>query len=192
MLLGTLGASSFGNLLTGKWIYWAGKGKGINRRGEGIVRAGYGNKMDFLPPHPLTNFEIQKYDQNESRFNGVYSRDNLPKIKDGTYVINLDGYSDIGTHWVALWVDNSNVTYFDSFWVEHIPKGIKTFVNRKNMKTNIFRIQAYNSIMCEYFCIGFIDFIFAGKTLTEYTNLFPQNNFKKNDDIILNYFMSNI
>ena len=76
--------------------------------------------------------------------------------------------------------------------MEHIPKGIKTFVNRKNMKTNIFRIQAYNSIMCEYFCIGFIDFIFAGKTLTEYTNLFPQNNFKKNDDIILNYFMSNI
>ena len=57
-----------------------------------------------MPPHPLTNFEIQKYYQYEPRFNGVYSRDNLPKIKDGTYIINLDEYSDIGTHWVALWV----------------------------------------------------------------------------------------
>ena len=68
-----------------------------------------------MPPHPLTNFEIQKYYQNEPRFNGVYSRDNLPKIKDGAYVINLDEYSDIGIHWVALYVHN-NVTYFDYFW----------------------------------------------------------------------------
>ena len=67
----------------------------------------------LIPPHPLTNFEIQIYYQNESRFNGVYSRDNLPKIKDGTYIINLDEYSDIGTHWVALWINsNNNVTYF--------------------------------------------------------------------------------
>ena len=66
-----------------------------------------------MPPNPLTNFEIQKYYQNESRFNGVYSRDNLPKIKDGAYVINLDEYSDIGTHWVALYVRNNDVAYFD-------------------------------------------------------------------------------
>ena len=65
-------------------------------------------------PHPLTNFEIQKYYQDEPRFNGVYSRDNLPKIKDGAYVINLDEYSDIGMHWVALYVHNNDVTYFDS------------------------------------------------------------------------------
>ena len=83
-----------------------------------------------MPPHPLTNFEIQKYYQNESRFNGVYSRDNLTKIKDGAYRINLDEYSDIGTHWVALYVNNNDVTYFDSFGVEHIPKEIKTFINR--------------------------------------------------------------
>ena len=77
-----------------------------------------------MPPHPLTNFEIQKYYQNESKFNGVFSRDNLPnKKKDGAYVINIDEYSDIGTHWIALWVNN-NVTYFDSFGVEHIPKEI--------------------------------------------------------------------
>ena len=125
-----------------------------------------------MPLHPLTNFEIQKFYQNEPRFNGVYSRDNLPKIKDGAYVINLDEYSHIGTHWLALYVRNNNITYFDSFGVEHIPKEIKAFIKNKNIKTNIFRIQAYDSIMCGYFCIGFINFMLAGKTLTEYTNLF--------------------
>ena len=97
-----------------------------------------------MPPYLLTNFEIQKYYQNETRFNGVYCRDNLPKIKDGAYVINLDEYSDIGTHWVALWVNNNDVTYFDSFVVEHIPKEIKAFINRssqnKNITRNIFTI----------------------------------------------------
>ena len=77
-----------------------------------------------MPPHPLTNFEIQKYYKNEPRFNGVYSRDNLPKIKDGADVISLDEYSDIGTHWVALYVHNDDVTYFDSFGLEHIRKVI--------------------------------------------------------------------
>ena len=89
-------------------------------------------------------------------------------------------------------MQNNNVIYFDSFGVEHIPKDIKAFINNKSIKTNIFRIQAYESIMCGHFCIGFIDFMLAGKTLTEYTNLFSPNNFKKNDSIILNYFMSNI
>ena len=145
-----------------------------------------------MPPHPSTNFEIQKYYQNEPTFNGVYSRDNLTKIKDGADVINLDKYSDIGTRWVALYVRNNNVTYFNSFGAEHIPKEIKIFIDNKTIKTNIFRIQAYDSIMCRYFCIGFIDFMLAGKTLTEFTNLFSPNNFKKNDDIILNYFMNNV
>ena len=76
----------------------------------------------LIPPHPLTNFEIQKYYKNEPRFNGVYSRDNLPKIKHGAYIINLDEYSDIGTHWVSFYMQNNNVIYFDSFDVEHIPK----------------------------------------------------------------------
>ena len=110
----------------------------------------------------------------------------------GAYVINLDEYSDIGTHWVSLWVNDKNVTYFDSLGVEHIPKEIKAFINNKNIKTNIFRIQAHESMMCRYFCIGFIDFMLKEKTLTEYTNVFSPNNFKKNDEIILNYFMSNI
>ena len=81
--------------------------------------------------HPLTNFEIQKYCQNEPRFNGVFSRDNLQKMKDGAYIINLDEYSDIGTHWVDLHVNNNNFTYFDSFGVEHIPKESKKFVKNK-------------------------------------------------------------
>ena len=119
-------------------------------------------------------------------------RDTLPKIKDGAYVINLDEYSDIGTHWGFLYVNNNSVTYFDSFGVEHIPKEIKAFIDRSlSITTIIFRIPGYNSIMCGYFCIGFIDFMLAGKTLTEYTNLFSPNNFKKNDDIILKYFMNN-
>ena len=128
----------------------------------------------MIPPHPLTSFEIQKYYKNEPRFNGVNFRNNLPKIKDGAYVINLDGYSDIGTHWVALYVqnNNNNVIYFNSFGVEHISKEIKAFINNKNIKTNIFKVQAYDSIMCGYFCIGLIDFMLVGKTLTEYTNLF--------------------
>ena len=103
MLLETLGVSLLGNLLTGKRIYKAGKGKGINRAGEGVLRAFYGNKMDFyFFTHPLTNFEMQKYYHNQTKFNGVYSRDNLPKIKDGVYIINLDKYSDIGTHWLLF------------------------------------------------------------------------------------------
>ena len=69
-----------------------------------------------MPPHPLTSFEIKKYYENEPRFNGVYSRDNLPRIKDGVYAVNLDEYFDIGTDWVASYVQN-NVTYFDSFGV---------------------------------------------------------------------------
>ena len=89
-------------------------------------------------------------------------------------------------------MQNNNITYFDSFGVEDIPKEIITFINNKNIKKNIFRIQTYDLITCVYFCIGFIDFMLKGKTLTEYKNLFSPTNLKKNDDIILNYFMSNI
>ena len=143
-----------------------------------------------MPPYPLANFEIQKYYQNDAqrssknktRFNGVDPRDNLPersstKIKNGAYVINFDEYSDIWTHWVALYVQNNDVIYFDSFGVKHITKEIKTFISNKNIKPNIFRIQAYDSIICGYFCIGFTDFMLAGKTLIDFTNLFSPNNF---------------
>ena len=134
--------------------------------------------MGFLmPPHPLTNFEIQKYYQNEPRFNGVFSKDNLPKkVKDGNrgYIINLDEYAD--------------TVYFDSFCVEHVPEEIKKFFQNKNIIAYIFRVQANNSVMCGYFCIGFIDFMLAGKKLTDFTSKFSPYDFKKNDNIILSYF----
>ena len=149
-----------------------------------------------MPPHTLTNFEIQKYYQNDvqltsrnkPKFNVVYSRNNLPKIKDGAYVINLDEYESVGTHWIALYINDNNVTYFNSFRVEHIPKEIKKFIGNKYIIKNIYRIQAYDSIMCGYFCIGFIDFMLKGKSLLDYVNLFSPKDYENNDKIILKYF----
>ena len=141
----------------------------------------------LMTPHPLTNFEIQKYCI--PRFNGVFSRKNLPKkIKGGVYVINLDEYADVGTHWIALFSYRNEIVSFDNFGVEHIPKEIKEFIANKNIKANIFRVQGNDSVMCGYFCIGFIDFILAGEKLTAYNCLFSPHDFKKNDDIILTYF----
>ena len=80
------------------------------------------------------------------------------------------------------------VIYFDSFGVEYIPKEIKKFIGNRNIKANIYRVQANNSVMCGYFCIGFIDFMLAVKTLIEYTALFSPYDFNKNDQIILSYF----
>ena len=93
--------------------------------------------MGFLmPPHPLTNFEIQKYYQNEPRFNGVFSRNNLPeKIKDGAYVINLNEYADVGTHWIALFCYRNEIVYFNNF---DVSKEIKKIVGNKNIKANLF------------------------------------------------------
>ena len=89
-------------------------------------------------PHPLTNFEIQKHNQNEPKFNGAYSRNSLSKTKDGAYIINLDEYESIGTHQIALYVNTKSVTYFlDSFGVEHIPKEIRKFNRNKNIITNV-------------------------------------------------------
>ena len=130
---------------------------------------------------------MQKY-QNEPKFNGVNLRNNLPKIKEGAYIINLDEYKWIGNHWVALYVNAENVTYFDSFGVKLVPKETKKFIGNKNITTNIYRIQAYDWIMCTYFCIGLIDFMLKGKSLLDWTNLFSPNNYEKNDKIILKYF----
>ena len=127
----------------------------------------------MIPPHLLTKFEIQANDQNEVRINGVFSRDTLlSKIKNGAYVINIDEYHDIGTHWVALYMNKKTATYFDSFGVEHIPKEIKKFIGNKNIIANISRIQTYDSVMCKYFCIGFIYFMFNSNSLIDFTNLF--------------------
>ena len=121
MLLGTLGAILLGDLLTKKL-----SGKGTVRAGEIFLRAGEGIKKKALTlPHPLTNFEIQEYYKNEPRFNAVYSRNNLPKIKKGACVITLDHSKYTETHWVVLYAKSNEVVCFDSFGVEYIPKEIK-------------------------------------------------------------------
>ena len=153
-------------------------GEGRYRSGEGMYRSGEGiKKKALMSPHPLSNFEIQNYYKNEPRFNGVYSRDDLSKIKNGACVINLDEYAGIGTHWIALFVKNNDVIYFDSFGVEYVPQEIKTFIGQKDTKANVFRIHDYNSIMCGYFCILFINFMLVGKSLIDFTNLFSPHDF---------------
>ena len=91
-----------------------------------------------------------------------------------------------------MYINNKTATCFDSFGVEHIPKEIKKFVGNKNIIANIFRVQAYDSVMCGYFCTGFIDFMFNGNSLIGFTNLFSPNDFKKNNDIILDYFLNTL
>ena len=165
MLLGTVGASLLGNLLNsgkgsvasrakGEGIMRAGEGSVASRtKGDGIVRAGEGSgskkKTKFTVTFSsISNIEISEYYKNELRFNGVYSRNNLPnKIKKGAYVINLDEYENTGTHWVSLFVKANKVIYFDSFGIEHIHEEINKFIGNKKIKASIFRIQAYDSIM---------------------------------------------
>ena len=130
---------------------------------------------------PLTNLGIQK-------------RNDLPNITDWTYIINLDEYESIK---IALYVNAENVTYFDSFGVDHNPKKensveikrfIGKFIGNKNIITNIYLIKAYNSTMCRYFCIIFIDFTLKGKSLLCDTNLLSSNDYENNDKKILKYF----
>ena len=109
-------------------------------------------------------------------------------VRASSYVLNLDEYAEVGTHWIALFCRRSEIVYFDSFGVEHVPEEIKKFIGNKNIKANIFRVQANDSVMCGYFCIGFIDFMLAGKKLTDFTSMFSPYDFKKNDNIILSYF----
>ena len=109
------------------------------------------------------------------------------KIKKGAYVINLDEYGKTGTHWIALYVKTNEAIYFDSFGIEYVPKEINKFIGNKEIEASIFRLQAYDSIMCGYYCIEFINYMLKGKTL-DYTNLFSPNDFKKNDQIIKRIF----
>ena len=109
-------------------------------------------------------------------------------IKKGAYIINLDEYENTGTHWITLFVKTNEVIYFDSFGIEHFPKETEHAIGNKEIKASIFRLQAYDSIMCRYYCIEFINYMLNGKTLLDYTNLFSPNDFKKNDQIIKRIF----
>ena len=134
--------------------------------------------------HPLTNFEIE----NEPKFNPVYLRNNLYKIKNSTYVINFDERKSIGTRWVTLHVNDKIVTYFVSLGVEHTSKYIKDLIGIKNIATIIYRTQAFNSILCIYFCNEFISFMLKGKSLLDNSNLFSFSKYEKIDKMILKYF----
>ena len=101
------------------------------------------------------------------------------KIKDGAYIINIDEYAGIVTHWIALFCNRNEIAYFASFGVEHVPKEILKCININNIRANIFRVQTNDSVMRGFFCIGFIDFMLAGKKLTDYTNLLSPRDFLK-------------
>ena len=116
----------------------------------------------------------------------------MPKnIKNRAYVTNLDKYADVGTHWIALFRRKSEIAYFNSFGAEHVPEEIKEFIGNKNIKANIFRIQANNSATPEYFCFEFVDFMLAGKKFTNFTSLFSLYGFEKKGNIILSYLKMN-
>ena len=177
MLLGTLGASLLGTILARKGTGRAGSVRCSlnsstsyeNKKGREIVRACYTNVL-----------------WEWTRFNGVCSRNNLPqKIKDGAYVINLDELTDLGKYWIILFCNKSETVYFDSFVVEHVFEEIKEFVGNKNVIVNIFQVQANNSIMCGYICIGFIGIMLAGQKLIDFMSMFSPCDFKKSDNIIL-------
>ena len=95
-----------------------------------------------MPPRPLQHFEIQKYYQSEAKFNGLFVRNNLPKIKNEVYAINLDEFKSIGTHWIALYANANTILHFDSLEVELVAEEIKQFIGNKNIITNIYRIHA--------------------------------------------------
>ena len=103
-------------------------------------------------------------------------------------MINLDEYADLGTYWIAFFSNRNEISYFNSFGVEHVPEEIKEFVENKNIIANIFRVRANNSVICGYFYNGFIYFMFAGKKLSDFTSMFSPYGFERNDSIILSYF----
>ena len=137
MLLGTLGA----NLLVNN----------VSRQRSNQSRQ-WGNQSwtgFFMPPHPLTYFEMRNYYQNEFKFKILYLQNSLPNtMKNGAYVIDFDEHKSIGTHWIALYANGNSVRYFDRFDVEHIPKEIKSFIDNSNIIKSIFKIQDYDSAMC--------------------------------------------
>ena len=157
----------------------------MHRTGQGLKK--------LIPFHPLTNFEIMDYFKNVKGFDGVFQEIIYQSQKNRAYVINLDHSENTETRWVVLFINSSEVIYFDSFGVEYIPKEIMNRIEHsslgnKNIKTSFFRIQDNNSIMCGYFCILFTEYMLNNKTLTDFTNLFSPWDFKKNDEIIKSYF----
>ena len=140
-----------------------------------------------MQPHLLTNFEIQNCCEKKPRFNGVYSRNNLLKIKDRAYVINLDEYESIGAHWVACMRMVIMWYVLITLELNIFRKKLEKIIDNRNIGTSVFRVQAYDSIMCGYFCIGFTYFMLRGKRLLDYNNIFSSEIYERNDKTILKY-----
>ena len=146
-------------------------------------------RLKFLVPrHPSNNIEITNYFNNDPKFNGVFLRKNLHRIKDEAYVINLDHKNSKGTHWVSLFIDRNTALYFDSFGIKYIPLNVLNKIKDKSITHNIFRLQNNECIINEFCCTGLIGYMIPGKTLLDYTNLFSPNDYKKSDEVIFNYF----
>ena len=137
--------------------------KGIRGRGGRRAGGGYMHKKLLDPLHPLNNIEIANYFNYKPRFNGVISRNNLPKIKDGTYVISLYDKNSKGTHWVTLFANKHTAVYSDSFGIEQIPQEVLKRIKDKSITRNIFRIQDNESIMCGFYCAAFVEYLLAEK-----------------------------
>ena len=136
-----------------------------------------------MPPHLLTNYEIQKYYQNEKSLMVFFLEKNCKKTawkNKGWGLYNKPRWiCRRSIDWIALFCSRNEIVCFDSFSVEHVPEEIKEFNWNKNMKANIFRIQANDSVMCGCFCIGFVNFMLAGKKLTDFRNLLSPYDFQK-------------
>ena len=147
--------------------------------------------MDLL--HALNNIEITNYFNDEPRFNGAFSRNNLPKIKDGAYSINLNDKNSKGTHWVSLLTGKNLAVYFDSFGIEYLPQEVLNKIKGKSITHNIFKIQNNESTVCGFYCIAFIEHMLAGETLLDYTSLFSPTTMKIMTyiSVLLNKFLLN-
>ena len=133
--------------------------------------------------HLLNNIKNTNCFKYQTRFDGVFSRDNLLRTKEGACVINLDGKQTETTHWVSLFIDRYNAGYFYSFCIEYIPQEELSKIKNKSMPRNIFWIQDDDFIMCGIYCIIFVEYMLTRKTLNV-TNLFSLNNYKKSVKII--------
>ena len=197
MLEATLGASLLRNILPGRGMKSkmpehesAISGLGVIREGEGTIRTGEETTTasQSFYCHIILELVLKYKNIIKMNLNIMMSRDNLHKIKDGAYIVNLDEYESVRTHWIALYIDGDKVTYANSFRGEYFPKETEKFIDHKNIITNIYKTQAYDSIICRYIFIGLIDFILKGKSLLEYANLFSPNKYERNCKIILKYF----
>ena len=161
--------------------------------GEGVIGAGEGVVVTSQEQGQIEQDRIFR-GASSFKFNGFYSRNDLPKVKRGAYTIDLEEYKSIATHWIALNVNGDNVGGYPT--MQHtlialelniFQKKLKKIIDKRQITTNIFRIKAYSSIMYGYFCIDFIDFKLKGKRFLDYTNLFSPTKYGKNNKTILKY-----